>query len=128
MGDPIVTQPMQWASIPDIDEVPPLSAADRECLAEIRDVLARYNNLGRFGINLIHKHFEIGEDECLVEFTDVENRTLTVRPMKKVAVGGSAIETQWQLATGDALVICEQQCITNISHSQKHLYRPSSTQ
>ena len=128
MGDPVITQPMQWASIPDIDDVPPLSAADHECLKEIRDVLAKYNNLERIGINLIHKHFEIGADECLVEFIDVENRTLTVKPVKKAAVGTGAVETQWQLATGNALLICEKQCITNIMHSEKHLYRPSITQ
>lgn len=118
----IVTQPMQWASAPDIGDVPPLSAQDRECLREVRDVLSRYGNLDRFGLNLIHKHFDISEDECLVETIDVESRTLTVRPMKMGSVG-HAIETQWRLSDGAAYIVCDQQCVYNAGHTSRHYQR-----
>lgn len=122
MENIIVAQPMQWVGTPDIGDVAPLSADDRDCLREIRDVLSKYGYLNRFGISLIHKHFEIGEDECLVENIDVETRTLTVRPVKKGSVG-HAIETQWRLADGAALVVCDQQCVYNAGHTSRHYYR-----
>lgn len=115
----IVTRPMQWAAIPDISAVPPLSDKDADCFRELRDVLARHNCLDRFGINLIHSHFPLAEDEVLVEDVDAANRTLTVRPMKKGIVPPS-VETQWQLSTGDAVQICHGYCITNVSHQRHH--------
>lgn len=119
MHTPIVVQPMQWASIPDISEVDPLSAADRDCIREIRDVLARHGRLDRFGINLIHKHFDIAEDECLVESIDEATRTLTVRPEKKSYIG-KAIETQWQLTDGAACMLCRQYCDPPGGHPSRH--------
>ena len=65
-GIVVVKRPMQWATIPDIAETKPLSASERECLREIRDVLVRHGCLGLFGVNLIHKHFDIADDEVMV--------------------------------------------------------------
>lgn len=123
MDSVIVTQPMQWGSAPDIADVEPLSARDKECLREVRDVLSRYGNLNRFGLSLIHKHFDIDEGECLVETIDVENRVLTVRPVPKNTVG-HAIETQWRLSDGAAIFICDQQCVYNSGHTSRHYNRP----
>lgn len=119
----VVTQPMQWAGVPDIAEVGKLNDADRACFRELRDVLAKYNALERFGINLIHKHFDIAEDECLVETIDHEQRTLIVRPVKKHEIG-NAVETQWRLADGSAYLICDQQCVYNNGHADRHYQRP----
>jgi hypothetical protein len=115
----VVTRPMQWAPIPDISAVPPLSERDRECFRELRDVLERHGCLGRFGVNLIHKHFEVADDEVLVETIDTESRTLTVRAMPKAEMP-EAIETQWQLASGEALQICHGYCVYNSGHSRFH--------
>jgi hypothetical protein len=119
----LVVQPMQWTDTPDISEVAPLSQDDRECLKALRDVLEKYGALDRFGINLIHKHFEIADDECLVETIDIENRTLTTRPMPKQTVG-KAIETQWHLANGEPCLVCDQQCVYNNGHASRHYPRP----
>jgi hypothetical protein len=119
MDTVIVTRPMQWADTPDISAVPPLSDGDRECFRELRDVLERHGRLGRFGINLIHKHFDVSDDEVLVETIDVASRTLTVRPMPKAGMP-EAIETQWQLASGDALQVCHGYCLYNSGHSRFH--------
>ncbi|RYG88609.1 MAG: hypothetical protein EON58_19865, partial [Alphaproteobacteria bacterium] len=66
---------MQWASLPDISDVEALSPADHECLDAIRDVLIRHKALGRFGVHLAHRHFDVAADEVLVEYTDIEART-----------------------------------------------------
>ncbi|SRR5258707_15735024 len=101
----LVTRPTQWAAIPDISETNPLTLKKRDCLREVRDVLSRYGCLDRFGVSLIHKHFEIGDAEALLETIDVDNRTLTVRPVKKDELGPS-VETQWHLRDGEAFVVC----------------------
>lgn len=69
--------------LPHGDVVEQFSENDRECFEEIRDVLKRHGKLDRFGITLLHKHFELQEDEMLVENVDEENRIQTIQPMKK---------------------------------------------
>ena len=115
----LVTRPMQWAALPDIAETKPLTAHDKNCLREIRDVLDRYGCLDKFGVSLIHKHFDIHADEILVESIDVANRTLTVQPVRREATL-SAIETQWQLATGEAVLACDRWCDPPGGHCPKH--------
>lgn len=114
-----VTRPMQWAQVPNLDDVTPFSEADFECFTELRAVLVRFNALDRFGINLIHRHFDVAEDEVLVEYVDVENRTLTVKTMKAAEMP-PAVETQWHLSAGDAMQVCHGYCITNVSHAHHH--------
>jgi hypothetical protein len=85
-------------TIPHVDHVLPLSDYDDPCLSEIRDVLLRHNALNRFGITLLHDHFEVADDEILVESCDPVLRTLVLRPMKKAEVAGtSLLETSWSL-------------------------------
>ncbi len=110
---------MQWANIPDISEVAPLSETDRQCFREIRDVLEKFGCLDRFGINLIHKHFPMAEDEVLVETIDAETRTLTIKPLMKAAMPAS-IETQWQLTEGAALLVCHGYCVSGGGHPHYH--------
>lgn len=40
-----------------------LNSEGAACLAELREVLGKHDRLNRFGITLIHKHFELSEDE-----------------------------------------------------------------
>lgn len=119
MRDRIIIQPMQWASNVDLDDIRGVSAADYACLKDIRDVLAKYGNLGRFGISLIHKYFDLADDECLVETFDYVTRTLTIRPAKKANVG-PFIETQWLLQEGKALLLCERLCLWEQGHRILH--------
>ncbi len=119
MNTVLVTRPMQWAAIPDISETTPLSQQDKDCLREVRDVLSRFGCLDRLGVNLIHKHFDVADDELLVETIDVESRTLTVRAMKRADVPDS-IETQWQLTDGEAVVVCHGYCSPGGGHRRYH--------
>ena len=98
----VAIQPMLWSETPDISEVAPFSDKDEECFREIRDVLKRYNALDRFGLTLIHHHFDVGEDEVMMEYTDAENRVQTVKPVKESDAENEDVTiTHWKLADGD---------------------------
>jgi hypothetical protein len=102
--------PMQWASLPDIADVPKLANSDHECLNEIRDVLVRHNAVGRFGVHLVHKHFDVAPDEVLVEYTDVKARTLRCQVEKRmtgIADPAKRIETMWSFVGEGATRVCD---------------------
>jgi hypothetical protein len=94
-------------ALPDIDEVDARSEVDDACFAELREVLVRHNALDRFGITLLHQHFDTAEDELLVEEVDVESRTLTIRPVSRGEVVGRGVkETNWRLDSDAAVSAC----------------------
>ena len=119
----IVMQPMQWALTPDIEDVKPLSEDDADCLKEVREVLARHGALGRFALTLIHKHFDIGADEQMVEFTDIPGRSMTIRP---VADGDqlNTVQTTWRFAEesghAQATTVCLWRCYYDERATPKH--------
>lgn len=105
----VSVQAMQWKPIEDIATVSPFSPEDTECFRELRDVLLKYGALDRFGVSLIHRHFDIAEDEEMIEYTDVENRTLTVMPVKKSEIDWQQTTvTNWKLTAGEevAMTLC----------------------
>ncbi|ACV78461.1 hypothetical protein [Nakamurella multipartita] len=97
--------------LPDINEVRPVSAADDAVFAEIREVLERHGALQRFGVTLLHQHFDIADSEVLLETIDVENRILTSKPASRTD-GRSSIETSWRLDAPNGARECETQCST----------------
>jgi hypothetical protein len=97
------------SDLPDIHDVESVSDADDVCFAELREVLERHHALDRFGVVLLHKHFELEPDEVMVEVVDTENRTLTTRPMKSDPARHT-IETVWRLDRPRGDRECERQC------------------
>lgn len=97
-------QPMQWEHIPDISEMSILET-DAQCFREIRDVLKKYDALDRFGLTLIHSHFEIGEDELMMELTDAANRTHTVKPIPMTEIDEKELTiTHWKFTDDESVV------------------------
>ena len=119
----IAMSPIQWATLPDIEDVPPITETDYAVLREIRDVLARHGALKRFGINLLHRHFDLEPDEILVEYTDVENRTLVSRVETNAVFQNEthAIETNWAFDRDGASVVCRGGCVYNRGHRRQHV-------
>lgn len=79
----IVMESMQWSALTHIDDVEPIGDRDAECLEEIRLVLAKHDCLGRFGIALLHSHFDLQDGEMMLETTNVERREHWVRPVRR---------------------------------------------
>lgn len=99
------------ARLPDIDDVVPLADADEQLIAELRGVLDRHGAVQRFGITLLHQHFDVTDDEVLVETVDPTTRTLTIRPESAAQFEGmKSIETQWRLDDPHGMLRCVQVC------------------
>lgn len=109
----------------DIDEVRPVDETDQVVFDEVREVLERHGALQRFGLTLLHKHFDISEDEVLVETIHADSRTLTLRP-KELVDSGNAVETSWRLDDPVARQRCESMCIPirgregQVFHDRQH--------
>jgi hypothetical protein len=82
--------------------------ADDELFRELAGVLKKHNALNRFGITLLHKHFDISPDEALLETTDVMRRCQLLQTVKRSElIDRDAVETAWRLGpSGEALWGC----------------------
>jgi hypothetical protein len=114
-----------WNDLPHIDLVQEVGESDYAIMREIRDVLLRHNALGRFGISLLHKHFEMRDDEVLIESCDEGSRCLTIRPANQTEIADArSIQTLWQLGdVGDAVLAkCKLMCYKDEDriHSRVH--------
>jgi len=117
-------QPTKWSNFPDVDSVLEFSDDDAHCLRELRDVLKKHDCLERFGITLLHTHFEIGEDEILLETTNVQERTQIIQPVKAKDYQGaefSLMTTSLKLVEGDSIGVQYCTCSRNKDgHSGGH--------
>lgn len=105
----VTIQPLQWERIPDISKVDQFSQKDEQCFRDVRDVLKKHGALNRFGLTLIHSHFDLADDEILLEETDIETRTQTVKPVKESEIKVEDVTiTNWKLSEGEdfSMKIC----------------------
>lgn len=94
--------------LPDITEVVELNENDLPVMDEIYQVLKKHNALKRFGVTLLHEHFDVADDEVLIELTNRKSRTQTIQPVKKDnPLLSDAIETSWRLDTGVPVMSCK---------------------
>lgn len=116
----ISIHPMQWAKVEDLHNVAPLCDKDIECMKEVREVLRRHDKLDRFALHLIHKHFDLADDEILMEYSDPSIREQYFRPEKvENEISVQAIPTTWTLREIEPLAACK--CAYRMS--QGHLGR-----
>lgn len=76
-------QALQWSRLNHIADVKPIDDSDAACLEEVRQILMKHGALSRFGVSLLHSHFDLSDDEIMMETTDLERREQLVRPVKK---------------------------------------------
>jgi len=124
MAQEIPIEMVNTNDLPHIDDVEPLNESDAACINEIREVLKRHSALDRFGVTLLHKHFQLESDEMLVEVTNEENRTQKILPMKKKSIDKFCVaQTAWRLSDNKATLGCYSTCIRgpNNSWSIRHV-------
>ena len=84
-----------YAVLPDMDatDVGVLAADDRSCLEELGRYLAGADAWQRFGIWLLHKHFDPDQDELFLERTSTMPRWAQTSPELKSAFGETEVVT-----------------------------------
>jgi|SRR6218665_141637 len=115
--------PLVWSTLRDESDVKPVNDHDYAVLEEIRQVLEKHKAIDRFGVNLLHRHYEIQENEIMVEETDVEKRLQLIRACDKAIVEndeGTLLQTQWAFnKKGDT--VCRLVCQVNNGHPRVHI-------
>jgi hypothetical protein len=109
---------LQWTNIAHIKDIGNISSEDHECLEEIRGVLARHNRLNKFGIALLHHHFDLHDTEVLVESVDPYGRTLSSAPVARSKIDWAKVmETLWRFGPNvgevQAMVGCDTRSISH---------------
>lgn len=92
-------QPLQWATLPDLHDTPELDESDLNCLADIKVALERHGKLRRFAVHLAHRHFELADDEILVERQNTETRSQEISVVRR-GQEGEARPTTWLFHEG----------------------------
>ena len=98
-----------YTSLKDINDVDTkLSTFDRETMRQLHHVLRERNQVDRFGMTLLHDHFEVNDGETLVETCDPVTRTLTIKPYRTEGIKDKfgvsidqAEETAWKFSEKD---------------------------
>lgn len=112
---------LQWRDIPHIDQIGKISPEDHECLEEIRNVLARHHRLEKFGIALLHHHFDLDETEILVESVDPHARTLSAKVVPRAQVDLlNSIETLWRFGPIEGEILAMTGCPGGPAGSPTH--------
>jgi hypothetical protein len=113
--------------LPELEDIEPLGASDSACLEEIRDVLVRHGAIERFGITLLHDHFDVAFDEMLLETCDPGYRVLTMTPASVSAITdeGRLVETNWRFSRNGgvlASLVCRVGCFVDLKdkHHRTH--------
>lgn len=102
--------PVQWVDLDRLTDVEPLNDADLKCMAEVREVLKKHGKRERFGVALLHKHFDMDDNEVLLEYSDHENRELKIRAVPKEDAENT-VPTIWMLMDDESRAV--QYCNKN---------------
>ncbi len=90
-----------WSQLPDIETVTDcLSTQDRAFLDSVGAILCKERQTARFAVTLLHSHFEVRADECLVEALDSDHRHLitSVRPLDEVKANADIVVKSWMFS------------------------------
>ena len=111
---------VQWLSLKDIDDVEPIGENDYAVLSELNQILLKHGYTDRFGVCLLHRHFDISHDEILMENTDVDAR-VSVLSVEKDDDNSNTIEPMWRFSNDpQAVTKCMLRCHYDSGHKAVH--------
>lgn len=119
----VIVEGVQWRTLNDVDVVEPLGDHDYAVLSELEDVLIHHGVTNRFGVCLLHRHFDLADDEIAVEDTDVGSRVSTVVVRRASECSGDILETMWRFREdeeGRAVTVCKKVCNYMNGHKVGH--------
>ena len=120
----VVLEPVQWRRVLRIEDLEPICDDDYEVLKEVREVLLRHGYQDRFGLCLLHKHFDLAPGEMALEETNERSRTSTIRVVPEETCR-DAMETAWHFSNATEVRAgrnCDIKCnpFGLTGHSRKH--------
>ena len=116
----IKLETVQWVNLRDIDDVERIGDQDHIVLKELKSVLVKHGYTNRFGVCLLHRHFDIEDDEIVMENTDADAR-VSVLSVEKNSGSDSSIETMWRFSSEpQAITKCVLRCHYDSGHKQRH--------
>jgi len=116
--------PLMHNNLKDIDAIEKLNETDLKCINDIKNILKRHNKEDKFGVLLLHKHFDISEDEIMLESIDVKNRILITKPQKiSTLKQNSFIQTVWSFSNNPSLNKNCESCCPRDTSGKHHGYR-----
>ena len=120
-ADIFVLEVMQWSRTKDLEETAPLDQSDLDCMRAIRAVLAEHGKLDRFALHLTHKHFDLAEDEVLVEYSNAETRKQFFKVEKVDSeIASQSIPTTWTLERMEPTARCVCAYRPGMGHLGRH--------
>lgn len=119
-----ILTPLVHNNLKDIDEVEKLNDSDLKCINQVREILKQHQKEDKFGVLLLHKHFDIDEDEIMLESIDLKTRTLTTKPVKTSTLKNSSfIQTVWAFSNEPSLNRSCQSCCPYDKSGKHYGYR-----
>lgn len=90
---------LRFENIPNIDKADYFDEKkDEKCFIEIGKILYKYNFLKKYVITLLHTHFEISDDEILLEYSFYPKKHVGKSPFKVSSLTSyNIIPTSWRL-------------------------------
>jgi hypothetical protein len=121
----IVLETVQWARLEYIEDLEPISDRDYDVLKELRDILLRHGYQDRFGVCLLHKHFDLQPGEAALEESDAQSRVSTIKVVPQESCK-DAMETAWRFSPDVEIHAgrnCEVKChgFGMTGHSRRHV-------
>lgn len=95
-----------------------LSSTEKQMMKEVFQIFSKYEmNTRKFGVNLIHSHFRISEDEILYEAHDTEKRILLIKPRAIQHFKETSVATGWHQSSNGEIAVtmlcCDEDGIDN---------------
>ena len=120
----LVLETVQWSRLQQIEDLKPIGDEDYDVLEELRQVLLRRGYQNRFGICLLHKHFDLQPGEAALEESDEDVRVSTIRVVSE-DVARTAMETAWSFSADSEIKAgrnCQGYCqgFGQTGHARKH--------
>ncbi|MDR4493267.1 MAG: hypothetical protein R3B74_02375 [Nitrospirales bacterium] len=100
---------VQWTRLKLIEDMNPISENDYEVLEELRMVILKHGYEDRFGVCLLHKHFDINPGEAPVEVSDKVTRVSTITVVSEQECK-DAWETAWAFSKDDPDIRAGRKC------------------
>ncbi len=92
----------------DIDDVSPYSEEDVKVIAQLGKVLIAHNMHQRFGISLIHKHYDLKENEIVLETTSEQNAKEFSMSVASFDNQSDVLPSMWRFVAGNTKIEATQ--------------------